>query len=160
MQDVGNNLMITGIVWQVVTLIVFALLVGDYARRASARRSILPASAITLLGTMRFKLFAGGLILAFLTIFTRCVYRIAEMVGGWQNEIMQNETDFIVLEGVMIVIATLCLTVFHPGIVFPEMQQHGLKNLSGEVQAEKVADGDSTSDSTMHVNRGGNFSTV
>lgn len=34
---------------------------------------------------------------------------------------MRNETDFIILEGVMIVISVFVLTVFHPGICFPAL---------------------------------------
>lgn len=34
---------------------------------------------------------------------------------------MRNETEFIVLEGVMIVISVLVLTVFHPGYCFPAL---------------------------------------
>lgn len=32
---------------------------------------------------------------------------------------MRNEVDFIILEGVMIVLAVLAQTAFHPGIFFP-----------------------------------------
>ncbi|KAL9124220.1 MAG: hypothetical protein Q9217_006427 [Psora testacea] len=158
LQDTGTNLMIAGIIWQVVTLFIFGGLVGDYAYRAYKRRNNLSASAVKLLGTRRFKFFAASLILAFLTIFARCVYRIAEMVGGWQNDIMQSEPDFIALDSVMILIATLCLTIFHPGIAFPEMQMHGIKNMTGAVNAEKVADPENTpAESTVAVNKGGYF---
>lgn len=56
---------------------------------------------------------------------------------------MQDETDFIVLDGMMIAIASLCLTIFHPGLVFKEMQMHGKTTPDGELkaaEAEKVAD--------------------
>lgn len=49
----------------------------------------------------------------------RCIYRIPELLGGWGGELMQAETEFIILEGVMIAIAVLAQTVFHPGICFP-----------------------------------------
>ena len=150
LQHTGNDLMMAGIVWQVFTLLVFGSLVADYASRAYQRRTELAPSAIKLFNTLRFKLFAGGLILTYLTVFTRCVFRIAEMAKGWKNPIMQDETDFIVLDGVMITIATLCLTVFHPGYCFPEMQMHGKTNPLAEfmaVDAEKVADPESNTPS-------------
>ncbi|CAF9942381.1 MAG: hypothetical protein ALECFALPRED_009719 [Alectoria fallacina] len=150
MQQTGNNLMMAGIVWQVFTLLIFGGMVGDYASRVYARRSQLEASAIKLMNATRFKLFTSGLVLAYLTIFTRCVFRIGEMAKGWGNPIMQDQTDFIVLDGVMITIATLCLTAFHPGVVFPEMQMHGKTNPIGEfttAEAEKVHDGESPPDS-------------
>ena len=60
---------------------------------------------------------------------------------------MQDETDFAVLDGGMITIATLCLTAFHPGLVFPEMQMHGKTSPLGELrtaEAEKVHDSESS----------------
>ena len=141
MQSTGNNLMMAGIVWQVFTLLVFGGLVADYYLRAKKNSVQYSASAITLTNSGKFQLFVGGLGLAYITIFTRCVFRIGEMAGGWSNSIMQDETDFIVLDGVMITIATLCLTVFHPGWMFPPMQQHGSNGPMGEFKGadqEKV----------------------
>ncbi|KAL6714766.1 hypothetical protein ACLMJK_008191 [Lecanora helva] len=143
-QDTGNDLMMAGIVWQVFTLLVFGILVGDYALRVRAHKSELKPSALKLLHDRKFQVFVWGLVLAYLTIFTRCVFRIGEMAGGWSNSIMQDETDFIVLDGVMIVIATFCLTAFHPGWMFPPMQMHGKNGPIAEFQtadAEKVVGG-------------------
>lgn len=92
--------MLAGIVWQVVTLIVFAALAGDFVLRVSRARSSLTLAASDLLKDMKFRLFAAGLVTAYLTITIRCIYRIAELAGGWGNDIMQNEAEFIVLEGV------------------------------------------------------------
>lgn len=92
--------MIAGIVWQVVTLAVFALLGGIFFFRVLRNRSSLTPSANLVLQDTKFQLFLGGLVLAYLGIEVRCIYRIAELAGGWKNDIMQNETEFIVLEGV------------------------------------------------------------
>lgn len=149
-QNVGSNLMMTGIVWQVFTLLAFGGMVGDYASRVYAHRSELESSAIKLMNTTRFKLFVSGLTLSYLAIFIRCAFRIGEMANGWRNPIMQDQTDFIVLDGVMITIATLCLTALHPGVAFPEMQMHGKTGPIGEfttAEAEKVHDADSTPNS-------------
>ncbi len=142
MQNTGNDLMMAGIVWQVFTLLAFGILVTDYTLRARSRSAEFTPSATKVLGDPKFKIFVAGLCLAYITIFTRCVFRIGEMAGGWSNSIMQDETDFIVLDGVMITIATICLTGFHPGWMFPPMQQHGKTSPIGEFQtadAEKVA---------------------
>jgi hypothetical protein len=84
-----------------------------------------------------FKFFIFGLILAFLAVFTRCVFRIAEMAGGWRNPIMQSETDFIALDGSMIALAVLLLTIFHPGYCFPRLGDHG--NFRTHPDMEKTA---------------------
>lgn len=148
MQKVGGDLMMAGIVWQVFTLIVFGILVCDYAFRVHQRRAELHNSAVKLLSTPRFRLFIGGLVLAYITTLTRCIFRIGELAKGWPNSIMQNETDFILLDSVMITIAVLCLTAFHPGLVFPEMQMHGKKSPVGgfiAAQKEMIDDVESTS---------------
>ena len=141
-QKLGNDLMMAGIVFQVVTLLLFATLTSDYIYRAYSNRSTFTQATVNLLSSMKFKLFAGAIFLAFLTIFTRCVFRIAEMANGWGNPIMQDETDFIALDGVMVSIAALCLTVFHPGVFFKPMTTYkrDKKNGQGLYASEKVED--------------------
>lgn len=53
-----------------------------------------------------------------MTIFTRSVFRVAELKDGFNSDLANNEVAFMILEGVMIVIACICLTVFHPGYCF------------------------------------------
>jgi hypothetical protein len=55
---------------------------------------------------------------ATILIFTRSVYRIAELQGSYQGTIAGNEPAFMVLEGPMIILATLALAIFHPGFAF------------------------------------------
>lgn len=59
-----------------------------------------------------------GLALATLTIFVRSVFRVAELQGGFQSSLANNEVVFMILEGAMLAIALLCLTTLHPGICF------------------------------------------
>lgn len=100
LQLVGNNLMMAGISFQVATLVAFGAMAAVYYFRLSRSTTHLSASAESVKNSTGFKLFLGGFSLAFLTIFIRCVYRIAEMAGGWRNPIMQSEIDFIVLDSV------------------------------------------------------------
>lgn len=99
-QELGTNLMIAGIVFQVITLLVFGGLAARYAMNAYQGRFQFSQSTVALLHDTRFKLFLISLVVAFTTIFTRCVYRIAELAGGWGNPIMQRENEYIVLESV------------------------------------------------------------
>lgn len=143
-QNIGNNLMMAGISWQVATLLGFGILVGDYVYRAYKGRNGFTQATVNLLASRNFKLFASSIIISFLVIFTRCVFRIAEMAGGWANEIMQNEADFIILDGVMVVIASLCLTIFHPGLFFKPMATYKADKKAGTLYAsEKTGDAES-----------------
>ena len=53
-----------------------------------------------------------------LFIFIRCCYRVAELQSGFGGALANNEVDFMVLEGPMIMIATIALILFHPGFCF------------------------------------------
>ncbi|CZT46386.1 related to phospholipid-translocating ATPase [Rhynchosporium secalis] len=119
LRDLGTNLMISGIVQQVATLIAFAYLVTDYAVRTRFAWEAVDPEAKALLAQRKFKGFLAAVMIAYWTVFFRCVYRIAEMVGGWANPIMRDEISFIIMEGVMIVVAVLVMTLFHPGYCFP-----------------------------------------
>ena len=75
-----------------------------------------------------FRLFVCAVAIAFTTTLLRCVYRMPEMAGlspddrGWGNKLMRKEVEFLLLDGMMIAIACVLLTVFHPGYFFPPMR--------------------------------------
>jgi hypothetical protein len=122
LQDVGTNLMIAGVVLQVVVLSIFGALLAEYMVRTYRCRDQLSVQATTLAHQKSFRGFCFSLVIAFVGIFIRCIYRIPELSGGWRSELMRKEVDFIVLEGVMIVVSVLMLTVFHPGYCFPALR--------------------------------------
>ncbi|MCJ1357283.1 MAG: hypothetical protein MMC33_007279 [Icmadophila ericetorum] len=120
----GSHLMLAGIVIQVFTLIVFGVFAAMYLVRVQANKSSLKPEATTLLHSTKFHLFISGVLFAYTCVLIRCIYRIPELSGGWKSAVMQNETDFIVLDGVMVACATFALTVFHPGYWFPSLNRH------------------------------------
>lgn len=93
-QDLGTNLMIAGVIFQVVILSVFGYLLSEYTLRTYRRRDKLSMAATEILTSAKFRLFVAGVMIAYLAIFTRCVYRIPELTGGWGNELMRNEPEF------------------------------------------------------------------
>lgn len=98
LRNKGTDLMIAGIVWQVATLIAFAGLVLDYIIRTEKNWDEVDEDAKNLLKQKRFKGFVFGVAVAFFAVFPRCIYRIAEMIGGWANPIMRDEAGFMVME--------------------------------------------------------------
>ncbi|KAL8895166.1 MAG: hypothetical protein Q9207_008280 [Kuettlingeria erythrocarpa] len=143
-QDIGSNLMITGIVWQVFTLLVFAALAADFFFRAYRDGSNQTALAMEIRRSSKFMLFLAALVIAYVGIAIRCIYRIAELAGGWGNEIMQNEAEFIVLEGVMIVIGVITLTACHPGYFFPQMSPNKQVAPNGILGEKDLSEGGSS----------------
>lgn len=121
LQDVGTNLMLAGVIWQVVCLSVFGYLLGEYLYRSYRHRKEMDSQALALIHDRKFRLFLFAVVMAYITILTRCAYRIPELSDGWRSELMRDEVEFIVLEGAMIVTAVAFLTVFHPGFCLPAL---------------------------------------
>lgn len=120
-QDIGTDLMIAGVIFQVIVLAVFGYFLVEYAVRTHRRRDQLSPESVDLFHSTPFRCFMFAVGLAYMGIFVRCIYRIPELTGGWRSELMRNEVEFIVLEGVMIVLSVGVLTIFHPGYCFPAL---------------------------------------
>lgn len=52
-----------------------------------------------------------------LTILIRSIFRLIELQEGFDGELANKELDFMILEGPMIFIGVIALTVWHPGYV-------------------------------------------
>ncbi|KAF4343824.1 phospholipid-translocating ATPase [Fusarium beomiforme] len=100
--NMGNNIMMAGIAFQVVTLSIFAILSTLFCVRRLRALTTSPLEGNSLLAwhSLAFRCFIGGVVTAFLAIYIRCVYRIAEMRGGWGNKLMREEIPFIIFESV------------------------------------------------------------
>jgi RTA1 like protein len=98
--NIGNNIMMVGLASQVVTLAAFGLMSLDVYLRIRKYQGAFNDTTNALRSSRRFKGLLVSLVVAYTTIFIRCIYRIAEMAGGWQNKIMQNQPAFIALDGV------------------------------------------------------------
>lgn len=106
--DIGTDIMVAGICIQVATMAVCGILAADFGlkvlrnrgNRGSGSESDGEPKRPPMLETEnQFRFFLGAMSLSFLTIFIRSIYRIPEMVGGWGNPLMQDETEFLILDG-------------------------------------------------------------
>lgn len=126
--DKGNHIMIAGLAFQVFTLVLFMLLSLDFALRTYRRVSSLNALStlhqrhVKLRASWIFKAFLVALALSTLCIFTRCVYRVAELSQGWSGHLMLTQKYFVGLEGAVVVAAVLLLNLFHPALCFDEVR--------------------------------------
>ncbi|MCJ1403836.1 hypothetical protein MMC11_007059 [Xylographa trunciseda] len=113
----GINIMIAGLSFQVASLTLFVALCVDFAwnvRRARDVRAPLQVSC----SRAKFHVFLYALGLATLTIYIRSCFRVAELQAGFNGALANEEVPFMILEGAMIVIASISLTVAHPGLTF------------------------------------------
>jgi len=130
--DAGDALIVAGIAFQVATMAVCAIFMLDYyirfqrakkAKSAAHLESEYEKNTAYPKTSRNFRIFCFAIAVAFLTIFIRCVYRLPEMAGGWGNPLMQDETEFLVLDGMMVAIASIIMTVVHPGFFFEPMRK-------------------------------------
>ena len=143
--DAGDALIIAGIALQSVTMFVCGSLIFDFFLRRRKAISMAasgekgntntitatpgestntsPSEHRNTAAAPHFHIFSWALGFATLTILIRCIYRLPEMAGGWGNPRMRNETQFLILDGMMIALASIALTVAHPGLLFPPMRK-------------------------------------
>jgi hypothetical protein len=118
--------MIAGLSVQVCTLLIFILFALDFVASTVRRtRQIGALGALdhehaNLRKSWQFKGFLVALSMSTLCIFTRCVYRVAELSHGWEGHLMKNQNLFIGFEGSIILMAVLLLNLFSPGFCFKE----------------------------------------
>ncbi|KAK3943130.1 RTA1-domain-containing protein [Diplogelasinospora grovesii] len=128
--DTGDNIMIAGLSFQVLTLMVFMVCALDFGLNVLRRHRRYGADAFDQSATARrvrnskaFKGLLAALALSTICIFWRSVYRVAELSKGWDGPLMKREDLFIGFEGVMVIVACLVLNVFHPSLCFREMME-------------------------------------
>jgi hypothetical protein len=123
----GVNIMIAGLVSQVITMTLFLALWADFTlrtRRAKISGSLprtQPPLYDHLRSTKNFTFFQWALLAATILIFVRCIYRVAELWNGFNGKLANEEATFMIFEGPMIILAVAALTVFHPGRVFGDL---------------------------------------
>ncbi|ODV89347.1 hypothetical protein CANCADRAFT_14266, partial [Tortispora caseinolytica NRRL Y-17796] len=146
MYNAGNNVMLVGIILQVVAMFIFMCLTvlvfynankmkkaGMYPTRedlaaeglldlhinpsAKPQRRYHPNVSPVLYGITyekRWKPTVIAFAIAVLLIFTRCMYRVVELAQGWGGYLMETEPYFLVLDGLMILIALILISIYHP----------------------------------------------
>lgn len=67
-----------------------------------------------------FKAFGIGLFVATVDILTRYVFRVVELREELLRNTWNNELLFTVLEGAMVCLASLLLSILHPGVAFDD----------------------------------------
>jgi hypothetical protein len=144
----ANRVIIAGIVLQVVVLSIFGLLGGEFLWRVKRWVASGTASAdspgLALWRDKKFSMFMYAIFATYALFFIRCVYRIAEMAGGWGNHIMQDEPSFVVLETFMILIGSALLAIFPPGIFFPQMSRAVVVKEGVKAQTDSESSGNDT----------------
>ncbi|KAF5683875.1 phospholipid-translocating ATPase [Fusarium circinatum] len=140
----GNRTIVAGVVLQVIVLLAFGAMGTDYYLRVKRylHSSEAAPESLRVWQDKKFRMFSFAVSGAYFAILTRCIYRIAEMAGGWGNHIMQDEPSFLVLDSSLVLITGFLLTAFHPGIFFPQMAvtMQRTKKTEAETPAESSSE--------------------
>ncbi len=79
-----------------------------------------------------------ALVVATVAILIRCSFRVAELRKGFGSKLANNQVMFMVLDGAMMAMAVLVLSVGHPGPALGNMWQHGNFKLCGSRKSQRV----------------------
>ncbi|KAF5688809.1 parasitic phase-specific psp-1 [Fusarium circinatum] len=107
--DTGVDISLAGLIFQVITLVLFCLLFTDYL--LLCRKSNLARSGMTKAMTV----FLTFLFLSILFVLIRCTFRIVELHEGYFSHFFRQEGGFIGLESAVMCAAVICLNIGHPG---------------------------------------------
>jgi hypothetical protein len=134
--------MVAGLAVQDACLLLFMGMCAEFAWRVKKNKAGLIIKDQTLVHSLRFKCFLWcklsqyrlpaqpeathsanvcyclALGLATICIFFRSVFRVTELSGGFGGRISNKEVPYMILEGAVIIIASIALTILHPGVGF------------------------------------------
>ncbi|QLL33466.1 hypothetical protein HG536_0E03770 [Torulaspora globosa] len=140
----GVNTLIAGLSLQIASIVIFMALMGhlyykvfiqtrlDHSGQSKLSLGLLKISQTEIDYLYRqkfselrvspdrwvFRYFPLAMVVAVATVFVRCCYRLAVVAADWHGNLITHENYFIVLDGVMISLGTVALSVFHPGFAF------------------------------------------
>ncbi|KDR69649.1 hypothetical protein GALMADRAFT_230599 [Galerina marginata CBS 339.88] len=127
--NLGANIMLGGIVFQLGVIVLYSILALEYfiryhfdapiSSRVKSVASTNDQSEGQLRGlfTFKLKLMSYALIFSTTLLFIRAIYRTIELADGWNGRIISNELYFNVLDATMIVLAMYSMNFANPGIL-------------------------------------------
>ncbi|EQB46069.1 Sphingoid long-chain base transporter RSB1 [Colletotrichum gloeosporioides] len=149
--ETGRAIMVAGVVFQVVSLLTFMLLWLEFViRLRKTGEDVKDARFIELRHTKKFVWFQYALGVAVVLVFIRSVYRVAELQQGFDGPIANDEVSFMILEGPMIILAVLAMTILSPGIAFGGKWNSATWSVKKSRDAAFTASGSSMEDIQKH----------
>ncbi|KAH8831931.1 RTA1 like protein-domain-containing protein [Flagelloscypha sp. PMI_526] len=116
-QDLGANIMLGGIAFQL-SVLVLAIIVGlvyffRYFHKKPVRK--LPNEDGNSNKQVASDEKVGASVWTMIAVLAISIYRTIELTDGWEGRIIQTQVYFNVLDGTMIVLVQYLLLFFHPG---------------------------------------------
>ncbi|KAH7154802.1 RTA-like protein [Fusarium sp. MPI-SDFR-AT-0072] len=118
MWDTGLSILKAGLSIHLVGIVIYSCLCFDFALQVAKNRGNWQHRFALLQASSRFRRFCSCLAISTLAILIRTAFRVAELSKGFHSKIAESKPAFLVLDGTMVLIASLCLTAYHPGPCF------------------------------------------
>ncbi|KAF5559151.1 RTA [Fusarium phyllophilum] len=140
--NVGLKVMKAGLAAHLAAISIFVILASELAFRIFRRQEGWYPKFRQLQRSWRFNLFLTCLAIATVAILIRTSYRVAELSAGYHSAFAENETAFMLLEGMMIVVATTALAIGPPGPSFQGRYQDADFQLKKAEHAKDASESD------------------
>ncbi|KAI0335222.1 RTA1-domain-containing protein [Cubamyces sp. BRFM 1775] len=134
--NLGGNIMLAGIIFQLTSITIFVILMMEYFIRyfmdkplrqpkkgLSSEEAFASARGVL---TKKLQLLIVSLLAMTLFLVIRSVYRMIELIDGFEGEIIQTEIWFNIFDGAMVVCAIYTLNVLHPGWLLETVPLHDI----------------------------------
>ncbi|KAI0827250.1 RTA1 like protein-domain-containing protein [Trametes gibbosa] len=125
--QLGGRIILAGVVFQLASLTLFCLLVGEYYVRCLNTAPLKNTSEISIndviivcesarsYASPQITQISVGVGLATALLYIRAVYRTVELADGLGGSVMKTQSLFVVLDAVMVLLAMFILNICHPG---------------------------------------------
>ncbi|KAH9858168.1 RTA1-domain-containing protein [Lenzites betulinus] len=121
----GSNIILGGLIIQLISMTTFCFFMGEYAWRRSIDRPFRKSSvAYAETGTTplsqrvmsrHMKMLIAGICISTVLIYIRSAYRVVEFIDGFNGKIAHTQILFNVFDGAMVTLAMYTLNFMHPG---------------------------------------------
>ncbi|PWY84841.1 hypothetical protein BO70DRAFT_290038 [Aspergillus heteromorphus CBS 117.55] len=131
----GTYTMVAGIIWQLFSTCVFTTML-EYVIYRSMRQIVRnpPLRKIT-----------SALMIACTCMVARGIYRSMELMNGWEGYLFTHEIYAVILDALVMFIASLTLAIWNPAKLIQEAREYGgveLVELRGEERDSKKGSGE------------------
>ncbi|KAI4170957.1 MAG: hypothetical protein LQ343_004615 [Gyalolechia ehrenbergii] len=123
----GTNIMVAGIIFQLVSIIIFELLFC----------LVVFKSLPQIMASRPLSMLCGATTISVAAILVRSVYRTIELLQGWRGYLITRERYFVALDGTMILVALLVYNVLNPGELLRKADKDKVLDATPERNHEK-----------------------
>ena len=138
--NTGRWVAVGGMCFQVATLTAFVLLFAHTLHRIHKAGEVNWTSPYSQRRHRKlFKYWVPAVFVSLLFLEIRSIYRVVELANGWTSYLTRNEAYNLALDGLMIFLGLLPLTIIHPGVAYGRISiRHPGRYAEGEKDENNV----------------------